>query len=247
MTGSGSGAFMTDSGIVLGLIPARGGSKAIPGKNLVSLAGKPLLAYTAEAALAARSLDRVIVSTDDRSIAAAARDMGLEVPFDRPADLSSDETPMLPVIVHTLDWCEAEGMKVDVIVLLQPTSPLRQARHIDDVVARLRDSSAETVVSVVEVPHHFTPGSVMMMTNDRLMPFAEGPMILRRQDKEPIYARNGPAVLALRTSLIRRGALYGESTLGYEMDTESSLDIDVPEDLWLAEQYLRRRNDAATQ
>ena len=87
----------------------------------------------------------------------------------------------------------------------------------------------------------------MIMKNDCLTPFSDGPMVLRRQDKNPIYARNGPAVLAIRTTVIKRGALYGEPTLGYEMDPESSLDIDEPEDLWLAEQYLRRRNNATSQ
>lgn len=234
---------MADGGAVLGLIPARGGSKAIPGKNLVSLLGKPLLAYTGEAALASKSLDRIIVSTDDGAIAAAARGMGLDVPFLRPADLAGDETPMLPVIVHALDWCEANGMGVAAIVLLQPTSPLRQTRHIDGAVDLLHDTDAETVVSVVSVPHRYAPESVMTMSDGRLTPFSDGPMILRRQDKGLVYARNGPAVLAVRTEVIRRGALYGDPTLGYEMDAASSLDIDELDDLWLAEQYLRRRHD----
>ena len=238
---------MTENGEVIGLIPARGGSKSILGKNLVPLAGKSLLSYTAEAALAAHSLDRVIVSTDDSSIATAAREMGLDVPFYRPTDLSGDDTPMLPVIAHALDWCESEGMTLDTIVLLQPTSPLRKASDIDNTVARLQSTNAETVVSVVEVPHQYTPGSVMIMKNDCLIPFSDKPMILRRQDKERIYARNGPAVLAIRAKVIRRGTLYGEPTLGYEMDAESSLDIDEPEDLWLAEQYLRRRTNASSQ
>lgn len=236
---------MPDDGAIVGLVPARGGSKAIPGKNLVCLVGKPLLSYTAEAALGARTLDRVIVSTDDEAIAAAARDMGLDAPFLRPAELAGDDTPMLPVIAHALDWCEATDMEVAAIVLLQPTSPLREARHIDDAVALLRTEKAETVVSVVPVPHRYAPESVMTMTGGRLAPFVDGPMVLRRQDKQLLYARNGPAVLAIRTAVIRRGALYGEPTLGYEMDAASSLDIDEPDDLWLAEQYLRRRHAGA--
>lgn len=238
---------MADGEAVLGLIPARGGSKTIPGKNLVSLLGKPLLAYTAEAALASKSLDRVLVSTDDDAIAAAARDMGLDVPFIRPADLAGDETPMLPVIAHALKWCESDGMAVTAVVLLQPTSPLRQARHIDGAVGQLLDFDAETVVSVVAVPHRYAPESAMTTSDGRLTPFSDGPMILRRQDKLLVYARNGPAVLAVRTEVIRRGALYGDPTLGYEMDATSSLDIDEPEDLWLAEQYIRRRNDTSPQ
>lgn len=234
-------------GIVLGLIPARGGSKGIPGKNLVALAGKPLLAYTVEAALAARRLDRVIVSTDDSAIAEAARTLGAEVPFLRPAELAADATPMLPVIEHALDWCAANGAPVRMVVLLQPTSPLRRARHIDDALALAENREAETVVSVVAVPHNFAPDSVMVEEDGRLKPYLDGPMVLRRQEKRRYLARNGPAILAVRGEVIRRGALYGEPTLGYEMDAVSSLDIDEPGDLWLAEQHIRRDHGATAQ
>lgn len=234
-------------GIVLGLIPARGGSKAIPGKNLAPLAGRPLLAYTTEAALAATRLDRVIVSTDDAAIADAARDLGSEVPFVRPASLAGDTTPMLPVIEHAIDWCEKDGSPVGMVVLLQPTSPLRRAHHIDEAVGMAGTQNAETVVSVVEVPHNFSPDSVMVEDGRRLQPYLDEPMVLRRQEKRRYLARNGPAILAIRTSVIRRGVLYGDPTLGYEMDAEASLDIDEPEDLWLAEQYLQRRIDASPQ
>jgi CMP-N-acetylneuraminic acid synthetase len=231
------------TGEVIGLIPARGGSKGIPGKNLVALAGKPLLSYTSEAALSARLLNRVIVSTDDTTIAAAARELGLDVPFLRPAELSGDGTPMLPVIQHALAWCEGAGIVVSMIVLLQPTSPLRRAQHIDAAIELAAATQAQTVISVVKVPHNFAPDSVMTIDDGRLMPYADGPMILRRQEKPEYLARNGPAVLAIRASTIRQGTLYGEPTVAYEMDAESSIDIDDPEDLWLAEQYIRRRDN----
>jgi CMP-N-acetylneuraminic acid synthetase len=232
---------------VIGLIPARGGSKAIPGKNLVALAGKPLLAYTAEAARAARRLDRVLLSTDDDKIAAAGRALGLEVPFLRPAELASYDTPMLPVIAHALDWCVREGKPARAVVLLQPTSPLRRARHIDEAVTLLLEKNAATVVSVMAVPHRFTPGSLMVAGADgALTPLQDGRMVLQRQDKPRLFARNGPAILAIRTDVVRDGALYAEPTLGYEMDAESSLDIDEPEDLWLAQQYLLRHGAAAS-
>jgi CMP-N-acetylneuraminic acid synthetase len=233
--------------LVIGLIPARGGSKAIPGKNLTLLAGKTLLAFTAEAALAARTLDRVLLSTDDEMIAAAGRALGLEVPFLRPAALARDDTPMLPVIAHALDWCGSQNVPAGIVVLLQPTSPLRRSCHIDEAVRLLRDGGAATVVSVMAVPHRFTPGSLMTMTADRaLKPLLDGPLVLQRQDKPRVFARNGPAILVVRREVIRGGALYGEPTLGYEMDAESSLDIDEPDDLWLAQQYLAR-HAAATQ
>ena len=236
---------MTDVGSIVGLIPARGGSKSIPRKNLAFVAGRPLLTYTAQAALGAARLDRVILTTDDAEIAEAGRALGIEVPFLRPAVLAGDETGMLPVMRHALDWLAAQGTETAALVLLQPTSPLRISRHIDEAVALLLTSNAETVVSVVEVPHNFGPASVMTSSEDgRLAPFLPGPPILRRQDKPRVFARNGPAILAIRSAALRRGTLYGEPTLGYRMSAADSLDIDEPDDLWLAEQYIRRRETA---
>lgn len=232
--------------IVLGLIPARGGSKAIIGKNLTPLAGRPLLAYTTSAALQATRLDRIIVSTDDAAIAKEAIALGVEAPFLRPADLSGDTTPMLPVIQHAVDWCEKDGTPVGMVVLLQPTSPLRCAEHIDEALALADAENAETVVSVVSVPHNFSPDSVMVEQDGQLLPFLDGPMVLRRQEKSRYVARNGPAILAVRGSAIRRGTLYGNPTVGYEMTAATSIDIDEPEDLWLAQQYLTRKNGIAT-
>jgi CMP-N,N'-diacetyllegionaminic acid synthase len=236
---------MTEPELVVGLIPARGGSKSIPRKNLAMLAGRPLLAHTAAAALGARRLDRTILSTDDAEIAELGRALGLEVPFLRPAQLAADTTEMVPVMRHALDRLEEHGAAATALVLLQPTSPLRTARHIDEAVELLLDSGADTVVSVVEVPHQYGPASVMTRHADgHLTPFLPGPPILRRQDKPRVFARNGPAILAVRSAVLRRGALYGEPTLGYTMSAADSLDIDDPDDLWLAEQYIRRRGTA---
>jgi CMP-N,N'-diacetyllegionaminic acid synthase len=233
---------MTEGRPVIGLIPARGGSKSIPRKNLISIDGRPLLAFTAEAALGARRLDRVLLSTDDPEIAAVGRALRLETPFVRPAELSGDAAAMLAVMRHALDWLSENGPEPIAIVLLQPTSPLRTARHIDDAVELLLTSGAETVVSVVEVPHQYSPASVMAMHADgRLTPFLPGPPILRRQDKPRVFARNGPAILAVQSVVLRRGTLYGEATIGYRMSAADSIDIDEPDDLWLVEQYLRRR------
>jgi CMP-N,N'-diacetyllegionaminic acid synthase len=231
-----------ERGPIVGLIPARGGSKSIPRKNLAMVAGRPLLAYTAQAALGAARLDRVILSTDDDEIAAAGRSLGLDVPFLRPAPLAGDEIGMIPVLRHALDWLAERDVAASALVLLQPTSPLRTSQHIDEAIALLLDSGAETVVSVLEVPHNFGPASVMTSDADgRLMPFLPGPPILRRQDKPRVFARNGPAILAIRSQVLGRDALYGEPTLGYRMSAADSLDIDEPDDLWLAEQYIKRR------
>lgn len=233
---------MSEIGPIIGLIPARGGSKSIPRKNLAMLAGRPLLAHTATAALAARRLDRTLLSTDDEEIAAAGRSLGIEVPFLRPPELAGDAADMLPVMRHALDFLDAQGIAAAALVLLQPTSPLRRAEHIDAAIELFLAQGAATVVSVVEAPHQFNPVSVMTMDGGTLRPFLPGPAVLRRQDKPRVVARNGPAILIVGREALRRGALYGEKTLGYVMGAEDSLDIDEPDDLWLAEQYLARRS-----
>ncbi len=225
---------------IVGLVPARGGSKGIPRKNLLEIAGRPLLAYTAEAALAARCLHRTLLSTDSVEIANTGRALGLSVPFLRPAALAEDETPMLAVMVHALDWLTSHSIDADVLVLLQPTSPLRPAVQIEECVERLLTAGAETAVSVVRVPHQFNPTSIMTMHDGILRSFLDGPLLLRRQDKPRVYARNGPAVLAVRAATLRAGRLYGDKTVGYEMTIADSLDIDSVDDIWFVEQALRQ-------
>jgi CMP-N-acetylneuraminic acid synthetase len=227
---------------VLGVIPARGGSKGIPRKNLHVAGGKPLLAYTVEAARASRRLTRTVVSTDDPQIARAADALGVEVPFLRPAALAVDASPMLPVLQHAVDAMRSAGFAADVVVLLQPTSPLRRGEHIDRAVDMLETTGADSVVSVVEVPHQFSPGSLMKLDGDCLRPFGDGPLVLQRQDKPRVYARNGPAVLAVRTEQLARGGLYGEDTRALVMTAEDSLDIDDAWDLELLEFILSRRS-----
>jgi CMP-N,N'-diacetyllegionaminic acid synthase len=218
---------------VVALIPARGGSKGVPRKNLAPVAGKPLLHWTIQAAREAASVTRVVVSTDDEEIASEAESAGAEVLW-RPAELAADEVSMAEVVGHAVE----ELGQVDVLVLLQPTSPLRSAEHVDGAVALLRDSGADGVVSIVEVPHNFEPGSLMRLSGDRLERI--GDSVPRRQEKPTLYARNGPAVLALRADRI--GAdLYGGDLRGYVMDTASSLDIDTDHELRLAGLLLRER------
>ena len=224
---------------ILGVIPARGGSRGIARKALYPVAGRPLLAYTAEAARASRTLTRVIVSTDSAEIADAARALGLEVPFLRPGELAGDDTPMLPVLQHAA--AEAGIGADDAVVLLQPTSPLRRAEHIDGAVDLLRQTGADSVVSVIEVPHQFNPVSVLRLDAGRLVPFLDGPAPLRRQDKPVMYARNGPAVLAVRRRVLDAGSLYGADCRPYVMAPDDSLDVDTPADLELLAFYLTRR------
>ena len=214
---------------VLGLIPARGGSKGIPRKNLAPVGGKPLLAWTVEAARAASELTRTVVSTDDDEIAAAA---GIEV-LRRPAELAADETPMAAVVGHAID-----ELAPDVVVLLQPTSPLRRGEHIDEAVRQLLESGADAVVSVVEVPHVYRPESLMDVVDGRAV--SRG-AVETRHEKPLVYARNGPAVLVLRADKLHDD-LYDGDCRAYVMDERDSLDVDTPFDLELADLLLGSRS-----
>ena len=233
----------------LGLIPARGGSSGIPRKNIVPVLGRPLLTYTCEAALASRLLTRIVVTTDDEEIAAVARSAGAEVPFLRPAELARADTPSAPVALHAVEWLrQRQDWEADVVVLLQPTSPLRRAAHIDEALARMATTEADTVVSVVPVPHRFSPYNVGRVTHGRWRDFWEEPLPfdrLRRQAAPQFYARNGPAVIAARTPVLRsRRSFFGDSVVTYEMTEADSVDIDTPFDLRLAEFLLASRRGA---
>lgn len=229
---------------ILAIIPARGGSKGIPRKNIKVLAGKPLITYTIEAALQARSLDRVIVSTDDAEIAEVARQFGAEVMM-RPDELAQDETPTLPVLQNVVARLAEEGYKPDAVMTLQPTSPLRQVHHIDEAAAEfLADPKADSLVSCVQVPHHFHPLS-LMKTNDEgyLEPYiAQEKLVTRRQDKGQVFARNGAAVYITRTEKLAE-FIFGGRLLSFEMDALSSQDIDTPEDFSTIDRWLTQQKE----
>jgi CMP-N,N'-diacetyllegionaminic acid synthase len=195
-----------------------------------------LLAYTTDAARASSRLNRVIVSTDDEEIAGVARQLGVEVPFLRPQRLAADEAPMLDVLVDLVHALQTrEQYKPDLLVLLQPTSPFRRAERIDEAVDLLTSSGADSVVTVLPVPHQFSPSSIMRLEGNRLVAWAEGPAPTRRQDKPLLFARNGPAVLAVRASIVADArSLYGADTRGLVMSRQESLDIDDAFDLELA-------------
>jgi len=231
---------------VLGLITARGNSKGIPKKNIVPLAGKPLLTYTCEAAKASHLLSRVLLSTDNEEIAEVGRACGVEAPFLRPQELALDNTPSIEVATHALKWLlEQEGWQPEVLMLLQPTSPLRTATHIDESLKLLGETGADTVVSVVPIPHRFSPYSILRLTEGRLRDFWEGPLPFdrfRRQDQPVLYARNGPVVLGTRLSVLQHyQGFYGPYITPYLMREEDSVDIDTYFDLQVAEALLAAR------
>ena len=227
----------------LGLITARGGSISIPKKSITPLLGRPLLAYTCDAALGSARLGRVVLSTDDEEIASVGLELGVEVPVMRPDELAGEDTLILPVIQHMIKWLkEHEGYSPDLLLLLQPTSPLRQARHIDEAIQLLDESGADCVVSVTPVPHQYNPVSVLSIVDGILEPFlpGEGGRVQRRQEKPPVYARNGPAIYLGRTkNLMEPDAhLYMGVCRPYIMEAQHSVDIDSYEDLEHAERIL---------
>ena len=224
----------------LGLIPARGGSKGISGKNLYPVRQKPLIAYTIEAARKSAYIDPLIVSTDDEEIARKSREWGALVPFMRPGSLAEDHSSALDVVNHAVDYYLEQGVVFDYIVYLQPTSPLRTSQSIDQSIELMQNHDADSLVSVVEVPHQFGMDSQMVEQNGLVKP-ALGNALgkLRRQDKPRYVARNGPAILITRpATLVNHGSLYGEKILSFLMNDIESLDIDRPDDLWLFEQRL---------
>src|SRR2546430_4022808 len=174
---------------VLGLIPARGGSKGVPRKNLCVIAGKPLLEYTAVAALDAHRLSRIVLSTEDEEIAEVGRHYGVEVPFLRPKALAQDTTPMLPVVQHALRMLTAAGDRFDAVCLLQPTNPLRRASDIDQAIGLLERTGADSVISFVEVGDTHPARMKYLTAEGRVIdpPFAEEVEGQRRQDLPQLY------------------------------------------------------------
>ncbi len=226
---------------LLAIIPARGGSKGVPRKNIRTLNGRPLIAYSIEAAKAAKAVDRVVVSTDDEEIAAISRSLGADVRM-RPAVLAADETPTRDVLLHVIAELGEEGYRPDAVLTLQPTSPLRTARHIDEAAALFAaDPQADSLVSCIDVPHIFHPRSVMR--NDAagyLVPFLDEAQPTRRQDKEPVFARNGAAIYITRTERLK-DYVFGGKLVPYMMDADSSVDIDTLDDFAVAERLLKAR------
>jgi len=223
---------------ILAVVPARGGSKGIPRKNLVYLAGKPLLAYTLEAAKLAHRLDRLVVSTDDHEIAKFSQRYGVETIL-RPSILADDYASTQSVLLHVIDKLCEQGYRPDAVMTLQPTSPLRTTAHINEAINLfLADPEADSLVSCIEVPHQYAPMSLMRKTSrGYLEPLWKGLPASRRQDKELLFARNGAAIYITKTERLPE-YIYGGRLLPYQMKRSESIDIDSPDDLIEVERYL---------
>jgi CMP-N,N'-diacetyllegionaminic acid synthase len=232
---------------VLGVVTARAGSKGLPGKNTRLLAGKPLVAYTIEAALASGVFDRLILSTDDEGAAAIARRLGCEVPFTRPPALATDDTPHLPVMQHAVAWLrDHERYEPEWVMILMPTSPLRQPRHIVESVELALASGADSVVSVDPVPPHFHPmrtltidaqGWSRLYVGDR--PVRQRPV--RRQGMPEAWVFNG-AIYLFKAALLFDAdpSLYGDRVASYPMAPPYGHNIDDAADWAEAERILSR-------
>lgn len=220
---------------VLGVIPARGGSKGVKDKNIVPVAGKPLIAYTIESAQESKHLSRAVVSTDSAHIADISRSYQGEVIM-RPAELARDDTPIIPVIKHALQTCEQQyGEVYDLVVLLQPTSPIRQGADIDNVLDILdQHEDCDAVISVVPM-QDIHPARMYRLDADMNM-HALDPKLeaARRQDIQPVYYRNG-AVYAIRTRvLLEKNSLMVSRKRAYIMPLERLVNIDDERDLHIA-------------
>jgi CMP-N,N'-diacetyllegionaminic acid synthase len=229
---------------ILAIIPARGGSKGVPRKNIKLLAGKPLLAWTIEAAKNSKYIDRIIVSTEDEEIRDIALACGAEVPFLRPVELAQDDTPGISPVLYTIKKLSEQNKRnYDLIFLLQPTSPLRNEKHIDEAIEMLLNNSEhfDSLISVTELEHpvywNRIVGSKMELKNfiqyDQEIKY-------RRQDFNQLYRLNGALYLAKTKLLLEQETFETKRTMAYIMDRKCSIDIDSQDDFQLAEMMMNR-------
>ncbi len=224
---------------ILGIIPARGGSKEVPRKNIRMVAGRPLVAYSIEAAKGSRLLTDFVTSTEDLEIATVAKELGSPLLM-RPKELAADDTPMLAVVQHALTALESDTVRFDYVTLLQPTTPQRFSEDIDAALTLLIKTGADSVVSVYQVSDHH-PARMYRLVDGRLVPYDSEPPDRLRQGLPAVYHRNG-AIYACHRALIKeKGTLVGLDIRPYIMPRGRSINIDDELDLVLADLLLRRQ------
>jgi CMP-N,N'-diacetyllegionaminic acid synthase len=228
---------------ILAIIPARGGSKGIPKKNIIKINNTPLIGYTIDAALASRYITDVVVSTDDNEIAKISKKLGANVPFIRPELLALDDSESTPVIQHALLFMEkSKNIIYDAVLMLQPTSPLRTSKHIEDSIELFKSNKCDSVVSVVSVGGNH-PFRMKRLIDNRLINYIDqGFWDMRpRQSLPDVYIRNGAIYLISRNVFMQQQQLIGNKCLGYVMSDSESANIDTPIDLKIAELLLKER------
>lgn len=227
---------------ILAIIPARGGSKGIPGKNIKLLNGKPLLAYTSEIALQSKYFNEVIISTEDKQILAVAESLGIKVPFIRPLELAQDNTPTIDVIIHALKWYENQNIYFDAVCLLQVTSPFRTVEFVDQAIEKFIESKTDSLVSVQKVPHEYNPHWTFEVNSDGNLQISTGEteIIKRRQELPTTYHRDGSIYLT-NVNVLKKNSLYGKSIAFIESDPEFYVNIDTLED-WKKASLISKKN-----
>lgn len=224
---------------VLGYIPARGGSKGVPGKNKKMLGERPLIGYTILAAQQSACITECFVSTDDDEIASIAKSYGIEVPRMRPAHLALDSTPMLDVMQDDIAFLASLGKEFDYVAILQPTNPFRSVGFIDACFEKLTELDADTLVSTTEVPQKYNPHWVFEQNQDGYLNISTGEekIITRRQLLPVTYIRDG-SVYIFKTSLLQENTFYGPKLVGYPINQEVLVNVDTPEDWQMAVELL---------
>ena len=223
---------------ILGIIPARGGSKGVPGKNIKLLNGKPLLQYTAEIAVESKYLTSVILSSDDKQIITVAKSLGIQVPFLRPEELALDTTPTIDAIIHALQWYENHAVFFDAVCLLQVTSPFRTVKFLDKAIEKFIKSGCDSLVSVQKVPHEYNPHWTFEVNLEGSLKIATGEdqIINRRQELPDAYHRDGSIYITKTEVLVQKHSLYGKSISFIETPPEFYVNIDTLGDWEKAEQ-----------
>ena len=234
---------------ILGIIPARGGSKGIPRKNIALLCGKPLIAYTIETASMSKMLDATIISTDDTEIAGIAREYGGDAPFLRPPELARDESPDIDFLKHAQEWVENNrGWHPEILVILQPTLPFRRAEDVDSTLRFMIEQNCDSVRTLA-LPTHITPFKMWFLDDPetgKMSPVLKTDFYdelltdVPRQKLRPAYWQPG-VVIATRPKFVKQGRVFGPDLRGYVIDIKNALDIDEPEDLEYAEYLMKKR------
>lgn len=228
---------------ILAVIPVRGGSKGVPGKNIKLLGGKPLLAYTSELALQSKQLTEVIVSTEDEPIGEVAKSLGVQVPFMRPMALAQDDTPTIDVLIHALEWYKNQTIFFDAVCLLQVTSPIRTLEFLDKAIEKFMASDCDSLVSVQKVPHEYNPHWTFEVNAEGNLKIATGEaeIIPRRQELPTAYHRDGSIYITKTDVLLKEHSLYGKSTAFIESDPDFYVNIDTMEDWEKAEEMIQKK------
>ncbi|NIJ45434.1 CMP-N-acetylneuraminic acid synthetase [Wenyingzhuangia heitensis] len=222
---------------ILGIIPARGGSKGVPRKNIKLLGNKPLLQYTSEVALQSSFVDTLMLTSDDDEIIEVAKGLGIQVPFKRPENLALDTTPTLPVIIHAIEYYKSIGQEFDAVLLLQATSPFRTTEFLNKAIETFIEKDTDSLVSVQQVPHEYNPHWVFEVNENDTLNIATGEeeIISRRQELPLSYHRDGSIYITKTSVLLEQHSLYGKSISYIASPEEWYVNIDTMEDWKKAE------------